>query len=161
MPRPTGALSRIALGCFLAVLPGCGGGGGGSPTGPTTLPPVTAVVAQGTFHLTDAPTAALGGQICDAFVLVPFTTTATGTLEVTVDWSHSTNNLDIGIERGTCSTCDALLAGKCVDFAGSDSATAKPETLSISSVPAGTYTLGVGNVGPGREAGSYQVLLTH
>ncbi len=161
MPHPIGALSRIALGCFLVALPGCGGGGG-SPSAPTTMPPgpVSTVVAQGTFHLIDAPTATLNGQLCDAFVLVPFTTTATGTLGVTVSWSHATNDLDIGVERGSC-TCDALLAGKCVDVAGSDSPTAKPETLSISNLAAGTYTLGVVNVGPGREAGSYQVLLTH
>jgi hypothetical protein len=136
--------------------------GGGSPTTPTTQPPapVTTVVAQGTFHLVDPATALTTGQVCDILAFVPFTTTATGTLAVTVSWSHASNDLDIGAERGSC-TWPAAVADQCDDVAFSTSTTAKPETLNINPLAAGGYTLVVVNNGPGTEAGSYQVTLTH
>jgi hypothetical protein len=160
MTRPVGALSTITLACLLAALPGCGGGG--SPNTPTTLPPapVTTVITQGTFHLGNPATALGSGQICDLLDFVPFTTSVTGTLGATVNWSHATNDVDVFIERGTC-TCNAAVAGQCDDVASSQSTTAKPEILTVSGFAAGTYTLVVANSGPGSEAGSYQVVLTH
>jgi hypothetical protein len=153
--------SRIAVVCIVALLPACGGGGG-SPSTPTTLPPapVTTVVAQGTFHLGDPGTALATGQLCDILAFVPFTTTATGTVAISVSWSHASNDLDIGLARGSC-TCATALAEQCDEVASSDSATAKPETLNVSNLAAGPYTLAILNNGPGTEAGSYQVLLTH
>jgi hypothetical protein len=156
-PRSWSLLRAIAVGCVLS-LPGCGGGGGGSPTGPTTPPaPAMTVVAQGTFRVASVTKAT---DVCDILFFVPFTTSSAGRLDVTVDWSHATNDIDIFIEGGAC-TCTLAVAGQCTDLLDSQSATAKPETLSSSNLAAGSYTLVIGNAGASTEVGSYQVVLTH
>jgi hypothetical protein len=90
---------------------------------------------------------------------VSFTTTRTGTLEATVDWTYAANDLDVLVARGSC-TLDQLLAQQCPILAYSDSATAKPERVRAENAAAGTYTLFVENIGPGDESLSYQVVLT-
>jgi len=89
-----------------------------------------------------------------------FTTTVTGRLDVTADWTFATNNIDVYVTRGTC-TIEQVNQGTCPYAASSESTTAKPEVLTASSLAPGTYTLMVGNRGPTVESASYQVVLTH
>ena len=122
-----------------------------NPTAPTGL--VSSVVAEGTFTL--AAFSPFDVQ-CEAVAFVPFTTTASGTLDVTADWSSSTNDVDIAIVRGGCS-CEQP---DCDEVAKTDSAAAKPEKLTVSNLVAGRYTFLSVNWGPGRESGTYRIVLT-
>lgn len=143
------------------VLPGCGSDGPNctanpagagclaSPT-PPPPPPVTRVVAQGsrsleTRFLTD----------------VVFTTTASGTVGVEVNWTFASNNVDIYLTRGAdpC-TIEAFNNGTCPFLASSESTSLKPERLTAPGLAAGTYTLYIGNRGPTDESVAYQVTLT-
>jgi hypothetical protein len=104
-------------------------------------------------------TALVEGRLCDILAFVPFTTSAQGTLDITVDWTFASNDVDLYVERGEC-TCDLALANTCQDVTGSDSTTAKPERLTVPNFSAGSYTLVVANAGPERESASYEVGLT-
>lgn len=144
----------VALGGVLVVsLAACGGGGGGGPTTPTATPVPTptppAVVSQGNgFPLQ----AGFTGR-------VPFTTTRTGNLEATVDWTFAANDLDVLMTRGDCSFEQAE-AGQCTVLVFSLSTTAKPEKIRTDNAAPGAYTLFVENTGPGDESVSFQVVLT-
>jgi hypothetical protein len=144
--------ARSSILVLLAVaLPGCGGGGGGitTPTPTPTPPPVTALILEDSFsglgELTLAP--------------VPFDTTATGTIEATVDWTFATDDVDIYLVRGSC-TLDQFNNGTCSFVAFSESPTAKPETIRATNQAPGSFTLYIGNRGPAEESVSYQVFLT-
>ena len=153
--------SSVSLLPFVAalviVIPGCGGGS--SSTAPTTVPvptptpaPVSRVVAEGSFS-------GLGVRVLAS--VTPFTTTATGTLAVTVDWTFDSNDVDIYLTRGTdpC-TVDDFNSGQCQFVGSSESFTAKPEKVSATGATSGPYTLYIGNRGPTEKAVSYQVVLT-
>lgn len=155
MRSKTSHAFRGALAFGLTVLlSACGGD---SPTSPSIQPtptppprPVTSVVAQG----------AVGGlKPFFLFVVPPFTTTSSGTIDVTVDWTFSTDDVDIYLARGACSF-DDFIGRRCSMVAFSESFTAKPEKLSVSGAAAGTYTLLIGNLGPNEESLSYQVTHT-
>ncbi len=146
-----GRLVGGALVC--AQLVACGGS---SPTTPSvtatpTPAPVTDVLLQGSLTTMD---------VLVLYTVGSFTTTATGRLEVTVDWTFATNNVDVYVSRGTC-TLDQVNQRTCPFATVSESPTAKPEKLVVSSLEPGTYTLMVGNRGPAAEAGSYQVVHVH
>jgi hypothetical protein len=89
-----------------------------------------------------------------------FTTTVAGRLDVTVDWTFATDNVDVYVARGTC-TIDQVNQRTCPFATLSESTTAKPERLVMSSLDPGTYNLMIGNRGPASEAASYQVVHTH
>lgn len=152
-------MRKLAL--FASVLAtACGGGGGGgtgSPAAPTG--PSRSLIAQGSVQLAAPVTAISQGRFCDIFGFFGFTTSAPGTLDVTVDWTFASNDVDVHLERGECN-CSQAQAGACQDVAGSESTTAKPERLSVPNLAAGAYTLVVVNTGPGSESASYQVGLT-
>jgi hypothetical protein len=94
-------------------------------------------------------------------LIIPFNTSAAGTIDVTVDWTFEENDLDIYVARGMdpCSL-DDFNARVCEWVALSESFTDKPETLTASNAAAGQYTLYVANWGPGDESSSWQVVLT-
>jgi hypothetical protein len=135
-----------------ALLVACGGDSGGpdplpSPT-PTPLPPPSVVsTGQGSLDVDFIGRAA------------PFTTSLTGSLEATVDWTFATNDIDVFLARGDC-TPQQFVDTQCNIVAFSDSSTAKPERVRLSAAAPGVYTLLVGNVGPDRESLSWQVVLT-
>jgi hypothetical protein len=140
---------------FLALpLSNCGGYGG-SPAGPPTPTPTPTpnppqVIAQGNFTI--------GGIDTPNFaVFFPFTTSQSGRLDITVDWTLASNDLDFGVARGACDLA-MLEAEQCAEVATAESTT-KPETLSLPSFQAGAYTLVVDNQGPAAESGTYQVVL--
>jgi hypothetical protein len=119
-----------------------------TPT-PVPTPPPPMVVASG------------GGQPLEVDFVgrVPFTTSRTGNLDATVDWTYGTNDLDVILTRGDCSF-DQLMDMQCTVLVLSESETAKPEKVHADNAAAGTYTLFVANFGPGDESVSYQVVLT-
>ncbi len=90
-----------------------------------------------------------------------FTTTATGTLDVTVDWTFASNDVDIYLTQGEQACTIAQFNARQYEFlASSESFTAKPEKVSAPGAAAGPYRLYIGNRGPTQEAVSYQVVLT-
>ena len=95
----------------------------------------------------------------DEIVQLPFTTTATGTLDVTIDWTFAANDVDVILTRGSCSF-DQLFAMQCNVALVADSVTAKPERLRLPGATAGAYTLFIANIGPGDESASFQVVLS-
>jgi hypothetical protein len=153
--------SAWAAGATLAVmLAGCGShdsGCGSNPTDPSCRPspsPST-VTTRPPFVLDHGE-----GTLPARFVLIrPVATTETGTFDVTVDWTFAANDIDVYLARGTCSF-DQIVADQCAIAAASESTTAKPEKIRLANQPAGTYTLIVGNVGPGQESIAYQVVFT-
>ncbi|MBI3932701.1 MAG: hypothetical protein HY317_04740 [Acidobacteria bacterium] len=154
--KSAGRVWRGAAVTGLVLLTGCGGGGGGGGTGPSQT--TRSLVISGNFsQLVGTPTANLAGYTADVAVS-PFTTSASGTLEITVDWTFSANDLDILLYNGNCPPASAL-AGSCPILNRTSSTTAKPERLNVSGVPAGTYTLGIANFGLTTESGTYQVFL--
>jgi len=94
-------------------------------------------------------------------IYFPFTTTATGTIGVTVDWTFATNDIDVYLARGTA-TCslDQFNSHQCTWLGSAESTTAKPERLSVPNLAAGPYTLYVVNWGNTQESMSFQITLT-
>ena len=97
-------MKRTTVGCALVLvvaLVGCGGGGSSpSPVTTTTVPVATrTLVGQGTWQLTDSDTAIRNIGIPDV-AGVPFQLGAAGTVDVTVDWTFRTNDIDIAIFPG-------------------------------------------------------------
>jgi hypothetical protein len=119
---------------------------------PTPAPTTTStsVIAEGSSSL-----AVL------TLLAVPFTTDAAGTINATVDWTFSTNDVDLYLTRGTnpC-TADQFNNRTCAFLDSAESATDRPETVSAPDLAAGAYTLYIGNFGPTEESVGYQVTLT-
>jgi hypothetical protein len=92
---------------------------------------------------------------------VPFTTTAAGTIGATVDWTFSTNDVDLYLTRGTdpC-TAEQFNNSTCPFLDSATSATTQPETVSVPDLTAGAYTLYIGNFGPTEESVGFQITLT-
>lgn len=144
--------ASLALFLLAAGLPGCGSDS--SPTAaptpvPTPVPRVQTVVASGS-----------GSVPARVLVLVPFTTAASGTIDVAVDWTFATNDIHVYLISGPCESVDQFNARQCTVSAFSESTLLKPERIALAGAMAGTYTLGIGNVGPGDESASFQAVLT-
>jgi hypothetical protein len=151
---PAWALRLMCAAVLAALIPACGGGGSGPDPVPSTAPPpapapVTTVLGEGAFSGL-APDGAAGGT---------FTTPRAGDLEVIVDWTFASNDLDLLLFRGECSE-EQFLADQCDLADVADSLTAKPERVGLAGAPAGAYTLVVINFGATEETFSYQILLT-
>lgn len=152
---------KLALAGALALallLGGCGGDNVDctrNPVAPGCVqtspppPPVTRLIAERSFS-------GLGARVLG---VVPFSTDATGTIDATVDWTFTTDNVDIYIVRGSC-TVDQFNNRTCPFVAFSESASAKPEKVSAPNQAPGSFTLYIGNRGPAEEAVSYQIFLT-
>ena len=147
---PARAAARMVVGLLAALLPGCDGGSGPDPI-PSTPPPapVTTVVAEGSFS----------GLEPNGAVVATITTPRAGNIEVVLDWTFASNDLDFLLTRGECAP-EQLIALQCTIVAVAESTTAKPERAGVANAPAGPYTLFVGNFGTTEESISFQVLLT-
>jgi hypothetical protein len=141
----------LALAALAVAFVGCGG---------TDPSPIKTEIGSGSVALTDPATArnATDGHVTADFGLAAVTINAAGTLEVTVDWGSSSNNVDVGIVKGTC-TLEQMLAHQCADPYVSSTTSHRPETLRTTISP-GSYTLVVVNFGPGAETVSYKAYLT-
>jgi len=147
--RFTPYLSAVALKTSLA---GCGGSSN-TPSTPTPTPTPTPPPPQVVSQITGAalPAGFFGG--------LPFTTTRAGALDATVDWTFTTNNVDVYIGQGSCDE-NTFATATCPVLAFSESPTAKPERVHLANAAAGTYTTVVANFGPTDESISFQVVLT-
>ena len=137
--------------CLLAW--SCGGGGNDLPPAP-----VRTMIQQGGWSLASLADAQAAGRPLDAG-RTEFTTSGTGTVEVTVNWTFSSNAIGFGVYQGSCSF-NSWYADACNQVAIRTLTNAKPATLTQSNLPAGTYTLMIANGGPGAESGTYQIFLT-
>ena len=137
------------------VLGACGGDDGPNctqnPTAaecpPTPPPPeVRTLILEGSFS-------GLGEMVLAS---VPFNTNATGRIEVTVDWTFASDDVDIYLVHGSC-TIEQFNADTCSFVTFSESFTAKPESISAGNQAAGFYNLYIGNRGPAEESVSFQI----
>ena len=134
-----------------AALPGCGSSTTPTPTAtpvPTPPPIVETIVASGSGTIPNR-----------ILAFIPFTTSAAGRINVTVDWTFATNDVDVYLVRGAC-TFEQFVANQCTLVTFSESTTAKPERLTASGAAAGNYLLLIGNAGPADESVAFQVVLT-
>jgi len=92
------------------------------------------------------------------FVALEGPISGSGTLEATVEWTLATNDVDIYVTTDACSEQTFALF-QCTFLASADSATTKPEHVSLS-VTAGAYRVWVVNLGPTEEAGTVEVAIT-
>jgi hypothetical protein len=157
-PSRTGAgMAALALAAFL---PACGGGGGGNT--PSTVPPAPqptrTQIAGGNFTVAGTDEANAAGFVVDV-AAGPVSVSGTGTVEIVADWTFTSNDIDILFYNGACSSAQAI-RGQCTIANRTTSTTAKPERLTITGVPAGSYSVGFANYGRTSESGNYQVFLT-
>jgi hypothetical protein len=153
-------LSFLVVAGAALVLQGCGNdgpnctanpAGAGCPPPPTTQPAqVTRIVSQGNDSLES-----------NILGFVVFNTTASGTIGVEVNWTFATNDVDIYLARGN-DPCDedSFNNGTCAFIATEESASMKPERLTVPNLAAGTYTLYIANFGDTDESVAWQVTLT-
>jgi hypothetical protein len=144
--------AALMAGLVLAVMLG---GCGGDPPPPPPPPPATPTPPPPPSVVTSGQ----GPLEFDALVRVPFDTTRAGSIDVTVNWTDPANSLLVIVTNGACSF-DQLLADQCPRISTSFISAPKPRTISLASRPAGPYTLFIGNLGPGDESISYQVVLS-
>lgn len=140
-------LSVGAIGLALSLI-GCGGG---SPTSPPSPPaPVSNVVEEGK-----------GGLGADTVGPVTFSTSASGTLDMKVQWTSPANDVDIFLARGTdpC-TLETFNNRSCGFIATEESTTMKPSKLRVTAVAPGAYTLYIANFGDSDETVSWEIVLT-
>lgn len=155
MPRGTSLTMRSwVLVVALGSLPGCGGGDNGPTPTPTPTPtprPVPQVVDEGSES----------GIGVLTLLYVPFSSSLSGPMDITVDWTSASNDVDIYLTQGTdACELDTINADQCPFVAMSESGTAKPERISLPNAAAGDYTLYIGNRGPTDESVSWQVVVT-
>ena len=149
-PRFPSVFALAGVGA-LSLLSGCGTTNTSNmPTPPTTqaTPPPPSVVSQGNGFPLEAEFAAG----------IYFSTDRAGTLGATVDYTFADNLIVVFIARGRC-TEELFISDQC-DLPVTSFDGPKPRRLTLSGAAPGTYTLIVGNGGPGDESISYQIVLT-
>ena len=158
----TVSVSRLLLVSTLAAVlgPGCGDNNNKdtTPVDTSVVPTETTVLAQGDFLL--PPSDGSGGGLVRATKAVRFTSTTAGTLHAQVDWTSPSNTVTVGLYPGGC-TAEQLAVGACASVSeGSAPGKTAESRLSLYSAPQ-AYVLGIRNLGPGDEAGAFQVVLNH
>ena len=128
----------------LMTLPACGPGSGGLDLGPTNV-----VVYQNQVPFE-------GLERYGVFV-VDFEAPDSGDLQVVVDWTLASNDVDLVLSNPACDAV-ARAAGTCKILA-SEASNAKPAEVRLSTT-ATAYRLFVVNLGPGIESGSALVTVT-
>lgn len=149
-------LAVVALALALG-LPACGGGGGANVNGPSNVVPPPAVqrqiLGQGNWTAASSPN---GSDLTgDSIALIAITLNANATLDAVVDWTFSSNDVEIGFYQGSCNL-NNLGTGNCANTLIESGRVSKPARIS-KSVAAGSYTLIIANFGPGSESGTWQV----
>jgi hypothetical protein len=90
-----------------------------------------------------------------------FTTAKAGTVEVTVDWTFASNDIDVFVAKGNEPCTLASFNDRSCGFIGkAESTSAKPETVTIPNVAAGQYTLYVANFGSTNDSVACHIVLT-
>ncbi len=142
----------LSLACVLGLalgLPGCGGGGVSidTPLGPIpVVEPTRTTVLEETFEGLNPFDPTLGNV-----GVVSITIGDAADIDVTVDWTFPANDLDLFFYQGECALPE-LPSAACPELATAETL-AKPETLSVSNLAAGTHTLIIVNLGTTPESG--------
>jgi hypothetical protein len=139
--------------CALLALAVSACGGGSSPT----VPPQRAVVAQGSFSAIPSSSGGSTNTIAATRVF-PFTIAESGTLDAVADWSSPSNKMGLALYPAGC-VVGQLGFGNCNPLAQSNS-NDKPGRVNLLKASAGSYVLGILNLGPGTESGTYEVGIT-
>jgi hypothetical protein len=92
-------------------------------------------------------------------LFIPFTTSAAGTIDITVDWTIPADGIHVFLSANECSL-DEVNNGTCRFLTESPPSSVKPRVLTLTGAAAGAYTLYIGNRGPAEESVSWQVGLT-
>jgi hypothetical protein len=137
-------LRALGLCVAAAIAPGCGGDK--SPVGPH-IENVVVFRHESSF----------GGLARFAVFVTDFAVPEEGTLRITVDWTLSTNDIDVVLSNPACDTV-ALAAGSC-KVLGTDQGNAKPAGVTLST-SATAYRLFVVNRGPESESGTVLATVT-
>jgi hypothetical protein len=150
---------------YSAMLFGCGGGDSGpSPVpSPTPRPPVRNVIVQQTFQ--NLPPIDPPVDASDPGFFQGFVTGQTGDLDITVDWTFATNDLDFVLVTGTL---EQALSPACqedspacpLELVATAATFAKPEVMMVPNAAAGPYVIVVVNFGTTNESGVITVGLT-
>jgi hypothetical protein len=103
----------------------------------------------------------LAGLAPSMLVSIPFRLPTLGLLDATVDWTLTTDNVDVYIANESCTVeqFNKGYNGTCRFFAYSESTSAKPELVGADQI-AGNCTILFRNRGPDEESVSYQIVLT-
>ena len=92
---------------------------------------------------------------------IGFETLVLGTLDITVDWTFASNDIDLILFQGTLAEIVAACTGQsCPQQVASAFTQNKPETLTFANAPASPYLLDIINFGTTVESVSVEVLLT-
>lgn len=133
------------------LMPACGSSTSGPstttppPTQPTPLPPE--LVLEGNFNLP-----------VDFLIRGFFTTTRTGTIVATVDYTFANSQIAVWIARGQCSF-EQFVNDECT-IAATSLGGADPRVVTHTGAVASPYTIIIYNGGPAEEAFSVQVIHT-
>jgi hypothetical protein len=148
--------ARVLPAVFAAAALACGGGSP-PPTSPGGGGTTRAVVATGEFSA--LPSGQGGNNPIPATRAIPFTIPTGGAMEATVNWGSAANRFAIAFYPGGC-TVGQLGFGACNPLLQGDSAQ-KPAYVHLHAFTPGPYTLGILNLGPGTESGTYEVTITY
>lgn len=162
MRRPLECAAWLASAVLTIALPGCGGGsdgGGGNPSGPSTPTTTRRLLQSGNFSLVGVPQAQRAGFPADAGS-VDVSVSSAGAVDITVDWTFTSNPVGFGLYRSPCSF-NQFYADQCSVVGQRPATTSKPATLSIPSVASGNYVFFIVNAGNTSESGTYQIFLTN
>jgi len=136
------------LSCSFLIALGSAACGDGAST--PTAPPGGAPCAQTTIL---QGTGSLPAYTAD---VESITTTKSGRLDVTLDWTSASSTMLIAVAQDPC-TFDQFQAGTCKMLLNTSSPP-KPLTGSIADLAAGSYVLFIGNVNAAGESVSLQVV---
>jgi hypothetical protein len=151
--------ARRALARALSLASMLGGCGGPACATSPASPECHTFSSPPPFGKTLIAAAGFSGLAPHMLASVPFRIPTPGVLDATVDWTFTTDNVDVYIGYGSC-TVDQFNNGTCHVVAFSESASAKPERVGVSELGPGYYSLFIGNRGPDEESVSYQIFLT-
>jgi hypothetical protein len=134
-----------------AFLAGCGSEHG--PTGDLIVP-----LSSGEFSNLGALGTTSASSLGTVVIAPGFRVNTTGFVLATVDWTSTSNTVVAGIFPASC-TPDAIVDGSCAPVLGTGNrALTLKSSQAGGSLPPGDYALGIVNLGPGAESGTFQVV---
>ena len=144
--------SRLATAGALAALVACGGGSSGPTSTPTPVPTPTPCAQK----VLDSGSGSLPSR---TLAYYDFSVPETGRLDVTLDWTYSSNLIGVYVTPANTCTLDEFNARGCTFVLRSET-TVKPRKVSVTGVAAGNYRWLFANFGSTDDSVSYQVVLS-